>query len=79
MRNFILKNALVIVVFITTTINAQDFQGMAVYQTKSKISIDLASSGIPADRIKMIEERMKNQLEKTFILTFNKYKILYKF
>jgi len=78
MRNFILKNALVIVVFITTTINAQDFQGMAVYQTKSKISIDLASSGIPADRIKMIEERMKNQLEKTFILTFNKSASIYK-
>ena len=38
----------------------------------------MASSGIPADRIKMIEERMKNQLEKTFILTFNKSASIYK-
>ena len=40
--------------------------------------MDFAGMGIPADRIKMIQERMKNQLEKTFILNFDKTASIYK-
>jgi len=63
---------------VVSVLQAQDFQGKAVYQTKSSMNIDLAGSGIPADRIKMIKERMKNQLEKTYVLTFNKTASIYK-
>lgn len=63
---------------IVNATNAQDFQGKAFYQTKSSFDMDFSGSGIPADRIKMIKERMKSQLEKTYILTFNKTASIYK-
>lgn len=78
MKNYILKYITVFTLLFGTAITAQNFQGMAVYQTKSKMSMDLAGSGIPADRIKMIEERMKNMLEKTYVLTFDKSASIYK-
>ncbi|MBI9042354.1 GLPGLI family protein [Lutibacter sp.] len=78
MKNYILKYITVFTLLFGTSITAQNFQGMAVYQTKSKMSMDLAGSGIPADRIKMIEERMKNMLEKTYVLTFDKSASIYK-
>ena len=63
---------------ISATIGAQEFQGKAIYQTKTTLDIDLANSGIPADRIKMIKERMKSRLERTYELTFNKTASIYK-
>ncbi len=78
MKNSFLKTATIILFLITTSINAQDFQGKAVYQTKTTLAIDFSSSGIPADRIKMIKENMKNRLEKTYVLTFNKTASIYK-
>lgn len=77
MNNSFIKLS-VIMLFISSVLSAQDFQGKAVYQTKTKVEMDLASSGIPADRIKQIEEMMKNQLEKTYELSFNKYESVYK-
>lgn len=78
MKNYLLKYITVFTLLFGTAITAQNFQGMAVYQTKSKMSMDLSGSGIPADRIKMIEERMKNMLEKTYVLTFDKSASIYK-
>ena len=61
------------------TLQAQDeFQGKAMYQSKTKLALDLSSSGIPADRIKMIEERMKSRMERTYELNFNKTASIYK-
>lgn len=78
MINFLLKTIVLIFLLIQTALSAQDFQGSAVYQTKTKVEMDLAASGIPADRIKRIEEMMKNQMEKTYILTFDKTASIYK-
>lgn len=67
--------------FITS--NAQkDFQGMAVYESKTSTS-DFKSrmSGnkdITPEMQKMIEERMKKMFEKTFILNFDKTSSIYK-
>ena len=67
--------------FITS--NAQkDFQGMAVYESKTSTS-DFKSrmSGnkdMTPDMQKMIEERMKKMFEKTFILNFDKSASIYK-
>lgn len=69
---------ILVFLLVQTALSAQDFQGSAVYQTKTKVDIDLAASGIPADRIKRIEEMMKNQMEKTYILTFDKTASVYK-
>lgn len=67
--------------FITS--NAQkDFQGMAVYESKTSTS-DFKSrmSGnkdMTPDMQKMIEERMKKMFEKTFVLNFDKSASIYK-
>jgi len=78
MLNVLLKSIVLVFLLIQTALSAQDFQGSAVYQTKTKVEMDLAASGIPADRIKRIEEMMKSQMEKTYILTFDKTASIYK-
>ena len=78
MRNIRFKCIQVIFLLMFASINAQDFQGKAFYQSKTNIEMDLSASGIPADRIKMIQERMKNQLEKTYVLSFDKTASIYK-
>jgi len=78
MKSIVLKSITSLIFLSLSVVSAQDFQGKAIYQTKTKVEMDLAGSGIPADRIKMIEERMKSQLEKTFELTFNKTASIYK-
>jgi GLPGLI family protein len=80
MKNIVFTFSLFIV-FITA--NAQkDFQGMAVYESKTSTS-DFKSrlSGnkdITPDMQKMIEDRMKKMFEKTFILNFDKSASIYK-
>ncbi|MGB1307864.1 MAG: GLPGLI family protein [Oceanihabitans sp.] len=57
----------------------QDFQGKAFYQ--SKTTMDLGNFGgreMSPERKKMIMERMKSFLEKSFTLTFNKSESIYK-
>lgn len=78
MKNTLLKTIVVFMLFVTASIGAQEFQGKATYQTKTTLDIDFASSGIPADRIKMIKERMKSRLERTYELNFNKTASIYK-
>lgn len=63
-------------------VHAQDFQGMAVYESKTSTS-DFktrmeGNKDITPDMQKMIEERMKKMFEKTFILNFNKSASIYK-
>jgi GLPGLI family protein len=61
---------------------AQEFQGMAVYESKTSTS-DFktrmeGNKEMTPDMQKMIEERMKKMFEKTFILNFNKTASIYK-
>ncbi|MBT8385673.1 MAG: GLPGLI family protein [Bacteroidia bacterium] len=76
--NNVIKMLTLILLLISATATAQEFQGKATYQTKTTLDLDLANSGIPADRIKMIKERMKSRLEKTYELNFNKTASIYK-
>jgi GLPGLI family protein len=78
MKSILLKSTTVLLLLASSIAFAQDFQGKAIYQTKTTLDMDLAGSGIPADRIKMIKERMKSQLEKTFELSFDKVASIYK-
>lgn len=61
---------------------AQDFQGMAVYQSKTSTSelMERISSNreLTPDMQKMIEDRMKKMSEKVFILNFDKTASIYK-
>jgi len=78
MKNILQNFLSVVFLFTMLGVHAQDFQGKAVYQSKTKVEMDLSASGIPADRIKMIEERMKSQFDRTYILSFNKTASIYK-
>ncbi|MGB3605817.1 GLPGLI family protein [Psychroserpens sp.] len=63
----------------TLNSNAQDFQGQAIYQTKT--TVDMSSFGgdkMSDQQKKMIAGRMKSMLEKTYILNFNRSESTYK-
>ncbi|MEP6805084.1 MAG: GLPGLI family protein, partial [Flavobacterium sp.] len=63
-------------ILVFTQMQAQkDFQGMAVYETKTQAPKFEGMKGnrdITPEMQKNIEERMKKMLEKTFILNFDK-------
>lgn len=57
----------------------QDFQGSATYISKTTVDLDKwGGKEMSPERKKMIMERMKSFLEKTYILTFNKTESIYK-
>jgi len=57
--------------------NAQDFQGIAIYKTKTTIDLDLDSRGIPEARKQQIRQRIKNAMEQSFQLTFDRTASIY--
>ena len=74
--------ALVLAVASSMGLHAQEFQGMAVYESKTSTS-DFktrmeGNKEMTPDMQKMIEERMKKMFEKTFILNFDKSASIYK-
>ncbi|HEX8563566.1 MAG TPA: GLPGLI family protein [Flavobacterium sp.] len=79
-----MRNILFYIVALTSalTTSAQQFQGMAVYESKtSTADIEKTLSGnkdLTPDMQKMIQERMKSMFEKTFILNFDKSTSIYK-
>jgi GLPGLI family protein len=80
LRKIILSVAFSAVSFLQ--LQAQEFQGMAVYESKTSTS-DFktrmeGNKEMTPDMQKMIEERMKKMFEKTFILNFNKSASIYK-
>jgi GLPGLI family protein len=80
LRKIILSVAFSTVSFLQ--MQAQEFQGMAVYESKTSTS-DFktrmeGNKDMTPDMQKMIEERMKKMFEKTFILNFNKSASIYK-
>ena len=61
-------------------INAQNISGQAFYESKTTVDLDAFDSNreLTDEMKKMIAERMKGMLEKTYILTFNKDESIYK-
>ena len=58
---------------------AQDFQGKAYYQSKTTMDMDNWGGNQMSDQQKkMMAERMKSMLEKTYILSFNRTESIYK-
>ena len=70
------------ILMISGIIQAQNFQGMAVYESKTSTA-EFAkglrgNKDITPEMQKQIEERMKKMFEKTFILNFDKSASIYK-
>ncbi|HLW38926.1 MAG TPA: GLPGLI family protein [Brumimicrobium sp.] len=59
---------------------AQNISGQAYYESKTTVDLDAFGNNreMTDDMKKMIAERMKSMLEKTYILTFNKEESIYK-
>jgi GLPGLI family protein len=66
---FILSYALL---FSNNDIYAQDFQGKATYISKSKMELGRWGARMSEAQKKQIAARLKNRLEKEFVLVFNK-------
>ena len=65
--------------FISIVLTAQEFQGQAIYQTKT--TMDMSQWGgrqMSEQRKKMIAERMKGMLEKVYVLNFNQIESTYR-
>lgn len=74
MKNILL---LLTVPLLVGTLGAQDFQGRAVYMSKTKIEFDLEGRNIPEARKKEIMERIKGMSERTYELDFDRTGSLY--
>lgn len=70
------------ILLISSFVYAQEFQGVAVYESKTSTSEFMkgmsGNRDITPEMQKQIEERMKKMFEKTFILNFNKTASIYK-
>jgi GLPGLI family protein len=79
-----MKKLVFTLVFITSVfqMHAQEFQGMAVYESKTSTSHFKnrmqGNKDITPEMQKNMEEQMKKMFEKTFILNFNKVASIYK-
>ncbi|NQX86751.1 MAG: GLPGLI family protein [Flavobacteriaceae bacterium] len=56
----------------------QEFKGEAIYVSKSKMELGKWGSTLPEARKKEIANRLKNRLNKTYVLTFNREASMFK-
>lgn len=73
MKSLFFKIAiLILIINIPTKIFSQKFQGQATYMSKSKMELGSWGARMSEGQKKQIAARLKNRLEKTYTLTFNK-------
>ncbi len=73
MKPFFLKLfSLVFVLFMSFTAKPPEFQGQAIYFSKSTMELGSWGARMSEAQKKQVKERLKNRLEKTYILNFNK-------
>jgi len=68
----------VLVMVLALPIGAQEFQGKAIYQSKTSIDIKIENGSISEDQKEQIMESMKKSMEKTYELTFDRSSSLYR-
>jgi len=71
MRN-ILKNRLFFLLLFINFIQAQEFQGRAIYISKSLNNVVFDTKAMSDEKAKELNEKINKMFEKTFILNFNK-------
>lgn len=70
--------ALSLTLIVSTSLFAQEFQGKAYYFSKTPMDLGTWGSRMSESQKKQIEARLKDRLEKTYILTFNKQESIYR-
>jgi GLPGLI family protein len=79
MNSIYTKFCVATIILFCNTISAQDFQGIATYQSKTSIDLDgFGGRQMSEEQKKQIAERMKSMFEKTYKLTFNTFESIYK-
>ena len=73
-----LNASLLLILFGTMGALSQDFQGIATYQAKTSMEINLEGRNIPEARKQEIMENMKRAMERTYELTFDRTSSIYK-
>lgn len=67
-----------VIALLAGAVNAQDFKGVATYQTKTTLDMNGFGGREMSEQMKkQIVERMKSMLEKTYTLSFNKTESVY--
>ncbi|MEO5789076.1 GLPGLI family protein [Gelidibacter sp.] len=79
MKSLLIKFLGCFILLFSGALMAQDFQGKAYYQSKTTMDMDnLGGNQMSDQQKKMMAESMKNMLEKTYILSFNRTESIYK-
>lgn len=78
MKTVILKIGIISFLLLSVVTYAQEFQGKAYYQTKRKVDLKLENSEMSNSQQQAMQEMLKTQFERTYILTFNKETSTYK-
>lgn len=79
MKSFFLKISILAFAFlISNQTYAQEFQGKAMYFSKSSMDLGRWGARLSEAQKKQVKARMKNRLEKTYVLTFNKSESFFK-
>lgn len=75
-----MKNVLKIVafLFISLTLNAQDFQGEAVYKSHRKMDFKMDGVEEGSEMQKQIQAQLAKQFQKEYTLKFNRVESVYK-
>lgn len=67
-----------LIFLLSANLHAQEFQGKAYYFSKSTMDLGSWGARLSEAQKKQIKARMKNRLEKSYVLTFNKEESLFK-
>jgi GLPGLI family protein len=79
MKSLLLKlSILAFLVVLPTTSIAQEFQGKAYYFAKSSMDLGRWGERMSEAQKKQMQARMKDRLEKTYVLSFNKTESIFK-
>ncbi|MFS4494927.1 GLPGLI family protein [Maribacter sp. 2308TA10-17] len=66
------KFGMVVILFITVHMTAQDFAGLAIYKTDMKMEIKLDSASTSADQMDLVQQQLRFAMQKEFQLSFTK-------
>lgn len=75
----LIKKVSIIIIMLTmvTSINAQEFQGIATYKSHRKVDLKMDDKKINSDIQKSIQAQLHKQFQREYTLKFNKSESIY--
>lgn len=68
----------VTLILVFTTVQAQDFNGVATYKSHRKMDIDMKGKGVSSEMEKQVQEQLRKQFQKEYTLLFNQEASIYR-